>query len=135
MLGKEFGGIILASRCISSVLACCNTEAKQFCFLPFFFFVKTKILFRFLLVSKNRYSCRSFIEAKWPNELLKSGEYLYSELYHFSLHHCHLLGGNCQHHSSSVFLQFIFNTATRIMLFEHVFSHFFGQNSPKFSYH
>lgn len=30
-----------------------------------YYFVKMKTLFRFLSVSKNKYQCRSFVEAKW----------------------------------------------------------------------
>jgi len=47
--GKELGPLLLPPQPLAA-----NTNAKcSFCFLPFF--MKVKILFRFLLVSKNRY--------------------------------------------------------------------------------
>ena len=38
-----------------------------FIFYLFFFFVKIKIIVRFLSISKNRYKCRFFIKANWHN--------------------------------------------------------------------
>lgn len=40
-----------------------NRHWGYFCFVPFF--VKAKILFRFFLVTENRYSCRPFVKSKW----------------------------------------------------------------------
>ena len=42
----------------------CKTNCKRY-FFPLIFFIKVKLLFRFLSVSKNRYRCRSFMKAKW----------------------------------------------------------------------
>lgn len=62
---------------ILSLNACCKTNAVcYFCFPPVF--VKEKILFEFLSISKKRYDFRSLVRGKWECELLKSRGYLYS---------------------------------------------------------
>lgn len=58
---KSFGG---HSGCWR--WACCKAHAEcYFYFLPFP--AKVKVLFTFLLVSKNRYRCMFFKKAKWPS--------------------------------------------------------------------
>ena len=69
--GKELGGAIPPAGGLAASTRDCyktNTECN-FCFLPFS--VKAKILFRFLLVSKNRYQCRCFIKATWCKQTFK----------------------------------------------------------------
>lgn len=60
--GKGLGRATLAAQsATASIMACCKSNAEcYFGFSPFF--VKAKILFRFLSVSKTRYLRRSFIK-------------------------------------------------------------------------
>lgn len=46
---------------------CSLTTNAERCFHFPPFLMKVKILIRFVLISKNRYSCRSFVKAKWCN--------------------------------------------------------------------
>lgn len=49
--------------------------AKQWMlFLPFFFFFKAKVPFRFLLNSENGHQCRSFAKVKWQTWIFKKWE-------------------------------------------------------------
>ena len=69
----------------------------------FLVFLKAKILFRFLSVSRNKYYCRSFIKVKWNNEKLSKaglpiyhkqkdiwGQWTVSATLYSSLHTSHL---------------------------------------------
>lgn len=51
--------------------------ATQCCCHFLLFFIKAKILVRFLLVGGNRYYHGSCVKLKWYNKLSKNGGYLY----------------------------------------------------------
>lgn len=62
--GKELGGATLQLWVLTAPITACKTNTKcYFHLLPFF--MKAKILFRFLLVSKIKYQYRFFIKVKW----------------------------------------------------------------------
>lgn len=58
---------LLLLRCSCLSKGCCETNAKRSFFFSFLF-LKAKVLFRFLSVSKHKYDCRSFTTVKWHNE-------------------------------------------------------------------
>lgn len=98
------GGYSCCSVWAASVTACCKTNTEcYFCFLTFF--IKAKILFRFLLVSENRYLYFSLIKVEWSNENWEIGEYLYQFLFlpHWIRNGCHVFFSHL-HTSCGLFL-------------------------------
>ena len=77
-MGKELGGI---SHCSGFMLPLNHSEC-YFCFSPFF--IKAKILCGFLLHSENRYSCRSFLKAKWHEVNFQQARNTCSSVFTFS---------------------------------------------------
>ena len=80
--GEELGGTTLLGVLDASEMPAAKQMLNaSFTFHLFFFFVKANILFRFLLVGKNKYECSSFIEVKWhKSNLQKSEGHLYMSL-------------------------------------------------------
>lgn len=68
---RELGGAALSTwGTICPIVVCCKTTML---FLFFTFSIKVNILSGFLLVSENRYSCRSFLKAKCNTNFQKVG--------------------------------------------------------------
>lgn len=73
LLGWGWGDIPLLGVPAASVMLACETQSTIF-ILPFFS-PKVKIRFGFLLVTENKYPCRSFIKAKWQSvNVCKAGD-------------------------------------------------------------
>lgn len=65
--GAQRRGWVGSSHCKGCVLPLYRLAAKQMLIAIFAFPAKAKILFTFLLLSENRWQCRSFAKAKWWN--------------------------------------------------------------------